>query len=84
MVVWAQNDQISHQGDLKKGIFKDKENPLRYMTNVSKIPKKIFLMYFDTATAVCVITMRVKDIYLHDKFSWGFFICLTPFFRGTL
>ena len=52
------------------------------MTNVSKIQKnKMCLMCFDRVAVVFVI-MTGQRIYTYiPKFSWGFSVCLIPFFQ---
>ena len=62
-------------------MLKNKQNPLRYMTNGSENPKKYFLMRFDPIAGVCTIAIGQR-IYLYDNFSWEFSVSLTPFYHG--
>ena len=80
MGVWAQNVQTSHQRDFRnKVILKISKIHLVTWQMLVKI-KNNFLMCLDPAVAV-FLHYGGKDIYYYDEFSWGFFICLTPFLQ---
>ena len=65
---------------LELDILKYKQNSLMYIWQmVVKIQKDNFLCIFKLMLRSASLAMG-QTMHLYDKFSWEFFICLTPFY----